>query len=244
MVTPTGGSGGGRAGTMWNPINNAGKGSTSGAALLTSLAVEKRRDHPAAAVVLAAVAGCADAIGFLSLNGLFLSFMTGNITRAGVAAQEQAWHVAGLAIGIILLFVGGVSAGTLIGLRLGRNRAGVMLLLAAALVAASAWLAARTDHIGVPMLVMGLGMLNTVFPGIGVTYFTGTLVRIGEAIGGDPERRGGVGPELSACAAFGAGVLAGAAWWPAQGATLLWVLAGILALMAIAHFVPRSARVS
>ena len=185
--------------------------------------MEKRRDHPAAAVALAAVAGCADAIGFLSLNGLFLSFMTGNITRGGIAAQEHYWEVAGLALGIICLFVGGVAAGTLIGLKLGRNRAGVLLLVAAALVASSAWLATRTSHIGVPTLVMGLGLLNTVFAGIGVTYFTGTLVRIGEAIGGDPERRGGVGPELAACVAFGAGVLA---------------------LLAIAHFLPGRPRAS
>lgn len=211
------------------------KGSTSAVAILTSHAVDKGRDHPAAAVLLAAVAGCADAIGFLSLDGLFLSFMTGNVTRAGIAAQEHYWNVAGLAIGIVFLFVGGVAAGTLVGLRMRRGRAGLLLLMAAVLIAASAWLAMRTDRIGVPTLVMAVGLLNTVFPGIGVTYLTGTLVRVGEAIGGDPMRRGGVGPEIALCVAFACGVLAGAMWWPVYGALLLWALAGVLALAALAH---------
>lgn len=214
------------------------QGSTSSAPAPTSRAVDQRRDPLAFAVLLAAVAGCADAVGFISLNGLFLSFMTGNITRAGIAFEDRIWTTGGLALGIIMLFVGGVAAGTLIGLRIRRGRAGLLLLVASVLVGSSAWLASRIGHIGVPTLVMAMGMLNTVFPGMGVTFFTGALVRIGEAIGGDQARRGMVGETLSLCAAFGAGVLAGAAFWPLYGATLLWVLAAVLLVVAFAHFLP------
>lgn len=202
------------------------------------------RDRPAAAVLLAGIAGFVDAIGFITLDALFLSFMSGNATRLGIAVQDRFWNTAGLALGLIGLFVGGVAAGTLVGRRVRRGRAGLLLLVASALVAASAWLGQRTGHAGMPTLVMAMGLLNTVFPGLGVTYVTGALVRIGEAIGGDGGRADGLGFDVSLCLALVGGVIAGARLLPQYGPAVLWGPAALLGVAAILHLAaaPRTVR--
>ena len=62
------------------------------------------------AACLAALAGYVDAIGFLKLGGLFVSFMSGNSTRLAVGLAELS-GIAGLALAIVAAFVGGVVAG-------------------------------------------------------------------------------------------------------------------------------------
>ena len=59
------------------------------------------------AIGLSAVAGYADAVGFLSTGGYFVAFMSGNTTRLAVAlaSGSGAWRIA---LALILGFVGGV----------------------------------------------------------------------------------------------------------------------------------------
>src|SRR3546814_5922632 len=71
------------------------------------------------ALLLALVAGWADAVGFLQLGGFFVSFMSGNSTRLGVGVGSGFWREAGLAAGLMATFVGGVAFGNLIGDRAG-----------------------------------------------------------------------------------------------------------------------------
>lgn len=201
-----------------------------------------RSDRPPAAVLIAGIAGFVDAIGFLTLDGLFFSFMSGNVTRIGIALQDRFWETAGLAGGLVGLFVGGVAAGTLVGRRVGPSRPGLLMLVAAALIAASAWLAMRTGYAGVPTLVMAMGLLNAVFRGFDVTYVTGALVRIGEAVGGDPERGADLGHDLAMCAALAAGVIAGARFLPQYGPAILWAPAALLLLAGVAHLAPVARR--
>ena len=54
--------------------------------------IQYDRNRRRFAVALAALAGCVDAIGFLSANGYFVSFMSGNTTRLGVALGTAPWH--------------------------------------------------------------------------------------------------------------------------------------------------------
>src|SRR6266481_5693140 len=72
------------------------------------------RRNVALACALSALAGYVDAIGFLHLGGLFVSFMSGNSTRMGVSLAEGQWLSAAEAFGLIALFVIGAAAGSLI----------------------------------------------------------------------------------------------------------------------------------
>src|SRR5947209_19605283 len=79
------------------------------------------------ASMLSALAGYVDGIGFLHLGGLFVSFMSGNATRAGVSLADGHWYDAAEAFGLIALFVVGAAFGSL--LVLGRARNGPPLVL-------------------------------------------------------------------------------------------------------------------
>src|SRR3977135_1944344 len=68
----------------------------------------------ALACALSGLAGYVDAIGFLHLGGLFVSFMSGNSTRMGVSLAEGHWQNAAVALGLSVLFVIGAAAGSLI----------------------------------------------------------------------------------------------------------------------------------
>ncbi len=201
--------------------------------------MDHRLDRPATAILIAAVAGCVDAVGCLMLDGLFLSFMSGNAVRLGIALNDRFWGTAGLAAGLVLLFVGGVAAGTLVGARAGRFRAGTLIALAALLLAASAWAGTRTNLPGVPTLVMAMGVLNTVFVGatgpLGVTYVTGALVRIGQTFGGGNDEA--LSFDLALVTALTAGVVVGAHYFARHGPALLWAPAAALGVAALLHLV-------
>ena len=57
------------------------------------------RRNLALACTLSALAGYVDAIGFLHLGGMFVSFMSGNSTRLGVSLAQGNWSNAAEAIG-------------------------------------------------------------------------------------------------------------------------------------------------
>ncbi len=61
------------------------------------------------AIALAALAGYVDAVGYLSAGGYFVSFMSGNTTRLGVALGTVPAH-AWPPVLFIAGFVGGVTA--------------------------------------------------------------------------------------------------------------------------------------
>jgi hypothetical protein len=65
----------------------------------------------ALACALTALAGYIDAIGFLHLGGLFVSFMSGNSTRMAVNLAAGHWRSALVAFGLVTLFVTGAGVG-------------------------------------------------------------------------------------------------------------------------------------
>ena len=91
----------------------------------------------ALAVGLSALAGYVDAIGFIELGGFFVSFMSGNSTRLAVGLIERS-HDAGVAAGLIGLFVIGVIAGSLAGRYAKAHRRPVVLMLVSALLLVAA----------------------------------------------------------------------------------------------------------
>jgi len=145
------------------------------------------RDLRGFAVSLALLAGYVDALGFLKLGGFFVSFMSGNSTRLGVGLAHGPADAA-IAVSLITSFVVGVILGTFVGRVRKIRRGPAVLFLVAALLAT----AASADLWGIPgfaVLVMAaaMGAENAVFErngevSIGVTYMTGTLVKLGQRI--------------------------------------------------------------
>lgn len=139
------------------------------------------------AVCLSALAGYVDAIGFLHLGGFFVSFMSGNSTRMGAAVASGNFENALIAGSIIVAFVGGVIVGELavqvVGDRWRRSAAlflQAVFLLGAAGVSFLGW-----EWAGVVAMALAMGIENTIFHkggevSIGLTYMTGTLVKMGQ----------------------------------------------------------------
>jgi uncharacterized membrane protein YoaK (UPF0700 family) len=194
------------------------------------------------ACALSALAGYVDAIGFLHLNGLYVSFMSGNSTRMGVALAEGQWASATHLLGLIALFVTGAAAGSLIVLGHGVHRQPWVLLAEAALLAAGA-LANTFDlpDAAIAAIVLAMGLENAVFQikggaGLGLTYVTGALVKVGQLAaaalrGGD---RWAWAPNLLLWAALVAGCVCGALVYHRINLSAIWFAAGgALALSAI-----------
>ena len=176
------------------------------------------------AIAAAALAGFVDAVGFLSANSYFVSFMSGNTTRLGVdlvtspaAALIPALLIAG--------FVAGVFGGALLAARAGARRKVAVLALVALLLAGSALAGALTHHwVMLALLVLAMGALNNTFRrdgevSVGLTYMTGALVRFAQGLAARLTRTGGEGwhnwlllwISLATGAVLGAYVLIG---WP------------------------------
>ncbi|MGF6427450.1 YoaK family protein [Bradyrhizobium sp. Pha-3] len=179
--------------------------------------LESRRNL-ALACALSALAGYVDGIGYLHLGGLFVSFMSGNSTRLGVTLAEGHWQRALEALELIVLFVAGAAAGSLIVLSALTHRQPLLLLVEAwLLTAAAVAYAYGLPSAAVAAIVLAMGLENAVFQleggaGLGLTYVTGALVKAGQLIAG--ALTGGAGwawlPNLLLWAALVAGALAGA----------------------------------
>src|ERR1700681_3929408 len=207
------------------------------------------RRNVALACALSALAGYVDAIGFLHLGGLFVSFMSGNSTRMGVSLAEGHWQKAAEALGLIVLFVIGAAAGSLIVLGRGVNRQPWVLLAEALRLAASALCYAfDLQNAAVAAIVLAMGLENAVFQiqgggGLGLTYVTGALVKIGQlaamALTGGP--RWGWAPNLLLWAALVAGSFCGALAYGRINLAAIWFAAGAaLALSAMVVFLTPS----
>jgi uncharacterized membrane protein YoaK (UPF0700 family) len=205
--------------------------------------LESRRNL-ALACALSALAGYVDAIGFLRLGGLFVSFMSGNSTRLGVHLAQGQWSNAAEAIGLIALFVTGAAAGSLIVFTRAFYGQGWVLLAEASLLAA----AALFHALGLPLLaitamVLAMGLENAVFQaeggaGLGLTYMTGALVKVGQlaaaALTGG--RRWAWLPHLLLWAAMVAGAVCGAYAYRWLNLSAIWVAAAVAASLAVIVF--------
>ena len=200
--------------------------------------------NTALACALSALAGYVDAIGFLHLGGLFVSFMSGNSTRMGVSLAAGNWSAAGEALVLIALFVLGAACGSLIVLGRGRHSQSRLLLAEALLLAAAALLYAfGLDRFAIAFIVLAMGLENAVFQiegggGLGLTYVTGALVKVGQLIasaltGG---ARFGWLPNLLLWAALVAGSVLGALAYHWINLAAIWFAAafalGLSALVA------------
>ena len=193
----------------------------------------------AIAVALAALAGFVDAIAF-SLLGFFASFMSGNSTRLGVALSDGETGNAAIAAALLLAFVAGVIAVAVVGRIATRRRGTAVLALVAILLALAALLdgiaPARLDLL---LAAAAMGAMNGVFAEggevtIGVTYMTGSLVRLDQrlaaALMGERDRWDWL-PFLALWGGFVAGAVMGAGAYLRIGMDALWVAAGAAVIL-------------
>jgi uncharacterized membrane protein YoaK (UPF0700 family) len=142
----------------------------------------------ALAIALSSLAGYVDANGFLSAGGVFVSFMSGNSTRLGIAVARGHWDFVTLSVEVVGLFVLGVIVGAILARRMGRLRKPAVLILVAVLLTAAAIAQAfHQSRLTLGLLLLAMGAENAVFQrggevSIGLTYVTGALVRVGQRI--------------------------------------------------------------
>jgi uncharacterized membrane protein YoaK (UPF0700 family) len=187
----------------------------------------------ALACALSALAGYVDGIGFLHLGGLYVSFMSGNSTRMGVSLAQGQVGASGEALGLIALFVLGAACGSLI--VLGRSRLSqCWVLLAEGLLLALAGLchAFELADFAVAAIVLAMGMENAVFQidggsGLGLTYVTGALVKVGQLLAASLTggKKFGWLPNLLLWAALVAGAVGGALVYGRIGLAAIWFAA-------------------
>ncbi|HEX4159030.1 MAG TPA: YoaK family protein [Rhizomicrobium sp.] len=145
---------------------------------------EKRAVGLAFAVGLAALAGWVDAVAYLHLNGLYVSFMSGNSTAFAVSLSGST-RIPMIALATVLIgFAAGVFGGELIGHFGGRRGQPLLFLAEAGLLFAGAGGVAydTTSWLSAIPLTVALGMQNGMIylvggTGVATTYVTGTLVR-------------------------------------------------------------------
>ncbi len=216
------------------------------------------RSNIALACALSALAGYVDGIGFIHLGGLFVSFMSGNSTRLGVSLADGDWLNSLEALGLIAVFVVGAAVGSLIvRSRSPYCQAAILFVEGVLLCAAVAFHHLGMSGVAIAVIVVAMGLENTVFQidgssGLGLTYMTGALVKVGQFVavaltGGD---RWAWIPNLLLWAALVAGAVLGALAYHRNGLDAIWFAAalaltlGAILTVATARAARRDARLN
>lgn len=212
--------------------------------------IRARRTGTGIALVAAIsfIAGMTDAVG-LYISGDFVSFMTGNTTRAAVSMEAGIYSHALKLLFAIIAFVAGNAGGIVVAHKFDR-RIFAVLMGVGMLMAIAALLRNEAGLAQFYLVVFAMGMVNAAVEHIeglpiGLTYVTGALSRFGRGIGrfllGERSLDWGIQivPWL--------GMICGAICGAVLGATLqsdaLWVVAATVFAVAIATLViPRSLR--
>jgi uncharacterized membrane protein YoaK (UPF0700 family) len=196
----------------------------------------------AIAICLAALAGFVDAQAFMSLGGFFASFMSGNSTRLGVSLATGVGSDTATAGALLLSFVSGVIVATVIVRARPRDSMpAVMAAVTLLLLVAAAVGSVAPGMIALLLLAVAMGAENGVFHRdgevtIGLTYLTGSLVRMGQrlagALMGDADRWAWV-PYLLLWMGFVAGVVFGVGAHLRWGWSALWLAAAASAALTV-----------
>ncbi|WP_245422415.1 YoaK family protein [Alsobacter soli] len=149
-------------------------------------------------LLMTALAGYVDAIGFLRLGGLYTSFMSGNTTQLGILAAHGDWaHVFWPASLLAMFFAGAVTGGLVALLAGGRRAPAVLGLEALCLaIALAAPILHEPEAVAMLPLAFAMGAQNAALQlkagaRPGTTFVTGTLFSAGNALA---QALAGVGP--------------------------------------------------
>jgi len=138
---------------------------------------------------LTAVAGWTDAIGFLLVSHVFVSFMSGNSTQLMIAISHFNYPEIIIMLEIITSFIMGVSIGELTSHKTGDKHTFVIFCFESLLL----WITVALIALDIPpiyflpLLAFAMGMHNTAIKEgdtlLIKTYISGTLVSLGLSIG-------------------------------------------------------------
>lgn len=192
------------------------------------------------AATLSGLAGYVDAVGFVQSKGFFVSFMSGNSTRLGVGLAESL-NDALAAAGLIAAFMVGVTGGSIVGWVAGRKRVFAVLSAVAVLLASAAALGATGQlHSALAFTAFAMGAENATMEHngqvrVGLTYMTGSVVKLGQALAYKLTNAGQVDwlPPTILWSGFIAGVAAGAMAASRLGFDALWLASAAAVLFAM-----------
>jgi len=142
------------------------------------------------AAMLAALAGMVDVIGYLHLNGLFVSFMSGNSTQLGAVLGRSDLAEAAAIAELIALFVLGAAAGQMLADFAGRWRMTWVLAGVALLLTIAALLRTAPEPMAFAMGALNASMHRAGNIPVSLTFVTGVLVRFGQGLGNLLSRQG------------------------------------------------------
>jgi uncharacterized membrane protein YoaK (UPF0700 family) len=189
----------------------------------------------AVAATLAGLAGMVDAIGYLHLNGLFISFMSGNSTQMAAALGQGDMRAAAAIAELIALFVLGAAAGQVLADFTGGCHMTWVLIGVALLLGIAALLNTVPEPMAFAMGVLNASMHRAGKIPVSLTFVTGVLVRFGQGLGNFLVRRAG-GWEWLAQATPWVGMLIGATIGAAAyvqfQAPAIWLATALAAVLA------------
>jgi uncharacterized membrane protein YoaK (UPF0700 family) len=184
--------------------------------------------------LLAALAGMVDVIGYLHLNGLFVSYMSGNSTQLAAALGQGNLAAAGTIAKLVALFVLGAAAGQVLGGFTGEWRMSWVLAGVTVLLAIAALLSAAPEPMVLAMGALNASMHRAGSIPVSLTFVTGVLVRFGQGLGDFLTRRTGELKWLAQAVPW-LGLIAGATIGSAAfmriGETAIWVSVALAALL-------------
>ncbi len=140
------------------------------------------------ATAMTGLAGFLDAVGYIELQHLFVSFMSGNSTHLGTSVGRGDW-IDVLAAGVVIAsFVAGAFAGTL--LADWSARFAVVAVLDgefALLLLATTLAAGGQSHLALMFVAFAMGMQNTLHQvvagaDLGKGFITGALFALGQSL--------------------------------------------------------------
>lgn len=188
------------------------------------------------------LAGMTDAVG-LMLTGNFVSFMTGNTTRAAIAVGTGDFGHAAVLFAAILTFIVGNALGIVVA-HVADRRAFVVLACVSILLAAAAGFGEPSLILAqFYLVVLAMGMVNATVEHIeglpiGLTYVTGALSRFGRGIGRFllGERNFAWTVQIVPWSGMIVGAVIGALLTGALGAHALWLVSMVALVLALSTF--------
>jgi uncharacterized membrane protein YoaK (UPF0700 family) len=182
------------------------------------------------ATVVTAIAGYFDAVGYVQLGHLYVSFMSGNSTHLGMSLAAGAFGDVILAAFVVGAFVIGACLGTIVADRSGATRVVAVLLAELLVLLVALGLALSVNpQAALTGVAAAMGMQNAVHQlisgaDVGRSFITGALFSLGQALAkvveGNKDERRTIGVLVLSWLAFVFGVVIGSLTFAAVGLQL------------------------